>query len=68
MNPSHPLGVTLCQVVVYSDNMHALACQSIQIGRRGGNQRFSFTGSHLRDTALVKDDAADELHPVMFHI
>ena len=64
---AHPLGVALGQIVVDGDDVDALARQGVQIGREGGHQGLALAGAHLRDTALVQDDAADELHPVGAH-
>ena len=62
---SHPLGVSLCQIVVDGDDMHASSLQRIQICRQKRCLRLSLTGPHLRDTPLVQDDTADQLHSVM---
>ena len=61
---AHPLRVTLGQVVVDGDDMHALAGQCVEVSRQSSYQGLTFTGLHLGDAALVQDDAADELHPV----
>ncbi len=68
MDLAHPLCVTLCQVIIDCDHMHTLSLQGIQVGRQGSHQGLTFTGTHLRDTSLVHDDAADKLYPEMFHI
>ncbi len=65
---THPLRVTVCQVIVYGNDMDALSLQGIQVCRQRRHQRLTFTCFHLSDTSLVKDDAADQLHPVMLHI
>ena len=67
MDFSHPFCVTVCQVIIDGYNVHALSFQGIQIGRKSRHQSLSFTGLHLCDTALVKNDTADQLYPVMFH-
>ena len=67
MNLSHPLGVTLRQIVVDSYDMHAPSLQGVQVCGKSGYQGLTFTGLHLRDTSLVENDAADDLHPVVFH-
>ena len=64
---SHPLRITLCQIVVDRDDMHALSFQGIQICRQGRNQSLSFTCLHLSNTSLVQDDTTDQLHTEMFH-
>ena len=74
---AHPLGVTLGQVVVHGNHMHAFAGQGIQEHRKRSNQGFTFTGGHFRNHAAlflvgfyatVKDDTADELDIVMHHV
>ena len=64
---AHPLRVTLGQIVVDGDDVDALALEGVQIGRQNCNQGFAFAGLHLRDTALVQDDAADQLDPIGPH-
>ena len=39
-----------------------LSFKSVQIGRQRSDQRFSFTGLHLCDTPLMKDNTANELY------
>ena len=64
---AHPLAVALGEVIVDGDDVHALARQGVEVGRQGGHQGLALAGFHLGDTALVQDDAADELHPVGAH-
>ena len=64
---AHPLAVALCQVVVDGDDVDALSGQGVEVSGQGGYQGLAFTGLHFGDTALVKDDAADELDPVGAH-
>ncbi len=61
----HPLGVALCQVVVYGHHVHAAPRKRIEIDRQRRDQRLAFAGLHLRDPSLVQDHAADELHVEM---
>ena len=65
---AHPLGVALGQVVVHRDHMHAVARQGVEEHRQGGHQCLAFTRGHLGDFALVQDDAAKELHVVVYHV
>ncbi len=58
---SHPVAVTLRQVVVDGDDVHPFAQQGVQIHRQGGHQGLALPGLHLGDLALVQHDAADEL-------
>ena len=46
--------------------MHALARQSVQVGRQRCNERFAFARLHFGDAALVQGDAADDLYMIMF--
>ena len=64
---AHPLGVTLGQVVVDGDDVNAVSGEGIEVCGENCHQRFTFTGFHLGDTALMEDDAADELHPIGTH-
>ena len=64
---SHPLRVTLCQVIVDCDDMYASAFKCIEISRHGGDQCLTFTGTHLGDTSLVQDDRADQLYAERLH-
>ena len=64
---AHPFRVALGKIVVYRDNMDALTGQCIQIGRKSRHQRFSFTGFHFGDSALVQDNSAHELYREVFH-
>jgi hypothetical protein len=64
---AHPLGVAPGQVVVDRDHVHAAAGQTVQRrGERCGHG-LALAGAHLRDPALVQDDAADELDVEVAH-
>ena len=65
---SHPLRVTLGQIVVDGDHMHTLAGKCVQEYRQGCYEGLSFTCRHLRDLTLMEHDAADELHVVVDHV
>ncbi len=74
---AHPLGVTLTQVIVHGDHVHALAGERVQEHRQRRDEGLALTGRHLGDAAplllvglegSVQDDAADELHIVMDHV
>ena len=47
--------------------MNALTCQCIQIGRQCSNKCLTFTGFHLGNSALMKDDSTYELYPEVLH-
>ena len=59
---THPLSVTFGQIVVHCHQMGSLACKCVEIEGEGGNERLSLASLHLRDLALVEDDAPGELH------
>ena len=59
---AHFIGLCFCQVVVYGDNMNALARQCIQIGCNAGYQSFTFTGLHFCNSSLMQNDCTNQLH------
>ena len=60
-NLAHFIGLCLCQVVVNRNDMDAVTGETVQIGCNAGNQRFTFTGTHFRDSALMQNDCTDNL-------
>ena len=68
MDLTHPLSITLCQIVVDRYNLHTLAAQCVQVSRTGGYQRLTFTSTHLCNTALMQYDTANQLYWEMLHI
>ena len=64
---AHPFRVTFGQIIVHGNDMHTLAGQCVQICRKHSHQRFTFTGAHLRNSALMQHNAADNLHPIGLH-
>ena len=62
---AHPFGVSLGEIVVDGDHVHAAPGEGIEIDRQRGDQGLAFAGLHLGDLALVQDHAADELHVEM---
>ena len=48
--------------------MDALACETVEIGRQGGDQRFAFARDHLGDVAAVQNYAAEDLHVEVPHV
>ena len=65
---AHPFRVALGQVIVDRDDMDALPAQGVEVGGKGGDERFSLARLHFGDLALVEDDAADELDVEMAHV
>ena len=65
---THPLRVTLGQIVVDGNHMYAVAGKRIKEDREGSHEGFTFTRSHLSNLAFMKNDAAKELHVVVNHV
>ena len=65
---SHPLGVSLGEVVVDGDHVHSLAREGVEEHRQGGDEGLSFTGRHLGNLSLMQGDAADELYVIVDHV
>src|SRR5438477_4742577 len=64
---SHPLRVTLGEVVVDGDDVHALGREGVEVRGQRGHQRLALTGGHLGDLAVVQDHTADELYVEVAH-
>ena len=64
---THPLGVTLCEVIVNRYDVNALAGNGIEVNRHRSNECLTFTRLHLGDTTLMEDDSADNLNSVRLH-
>ena len=59
--------ITLGQVVVDGNDVYAVAGQGIEVYGQGGYQRFSLTGTHFCDFAVVQHHAADQLDIEVAH-
>ena len=64
---THPLAVALRQIVVYRTDVNAFARQRIQVCGKRCHKRFAFARFHLRYSALVEHDAADQLAVEVSH-
>ena len=65
---AHPLGVTLCQIVVDGDDVNAIACKSIQEDGECGGKCLTFTREHLGNLALMKHRTTEELNVEVYHV
>ena len=65
---SHPLRVTLCQIVVDGHHMHTVTGKGIQEHREGSHEGFTFTSRHLSDLSLMEHDTTKQLHVVVNHL
>ena len=65
---SHPLLITLGEVVIDRHHMDAITGKGIEEDRQRRHQSLTLTGRHLGDLTLMEDDTADQLHVVVDHI
>ncbi len=64
VDPSHPVGVALGQVLVDRDDVHAPAREGVEVHRHRRGERLALTGLHLRDVAVVQRGTAEHLDVV----
>lgn len=67
IDAAHPLGVALGKVIIDSNDVHALAGNSVEIASQRGDQGLTFAGLHLGDVALVQCHGANKLHVKVAH-
>ena len=67
MHFAHPFRVALGEIVVDGDDMHALSRKRVEVSGKSGDERLAFARAHLRDSALMQTDAADDLHVKVLH-
>jgi hypothetical protein len=65
VDPAHPLGVALGQVVVDGDQVDALARQAVEVGRQRGDQGLALPGLHLGHPPEVEGRPAHQLDVVV---
>ena len=68
VDPAHPIGVALRQIIIDGDDVHAISRQRIEKCGQRRDERFSFAGAHFGDLAVVQRNAANELHVEMPHV
>ena len=61
IDPAHPFGVALREIVVDRDDMDAPAGERVQIDRQGCRERLALAGLHFGDHALMENHAAHKL-------
>ena len=64
----HPFRVAPGQVIVYRHEMRASASERVQVKRQRRDQGFTFAGRHLRDSAPVQNNTAEQLHVEVHHV
>ena len=67
MHLSHPLGITLRQVVIDCNDIDTFSLQRVQICGESGYKCLTFTGFHLGNTTLMQDNTSDNLYSVVPH-
>ena len=65
---AHPLRVSLGQVVVHRDQVHALLGQRVEEYGERRHEGLALARRHLGDLALVEHHAAEQLHLSLIHI
>ena len=64
---SHPLRVTLSQIVVHGNDVNTITSQGIQEDRCCTYKGLTFTGSHLGNLTLMENKTTEELYIVVNH-
>ena len=67
VQPAHPFGVTLGEVVVDGNDVDALAFQRVQDDGESGDEGLAFACFHFSNLAVVQSHRAEQLHIVMPH-
>ena len=67
VNGFHPLRVTLGQIFVHRNQVHASTGKRVQVRRQRGDEGLTLTGAHFRDLVIVKRRAADQLNIKVSH-
>ena len=67
VDAAHPLGVALGKIIIDSNDVHALAGNSVEIAGQGGDERLALAGLHLGNMTLMKRHGADELYIKVAH-
>ena len=62
VNSAHFVPSAFCKIVVDRDDMNSLPCECVEVCRKSGDKRLSFTGFHLGNSSLMKDDTAYQLN------
>src|SRR3989338_3247696 len=58
----HPNGVPSREIVVHGHHVNASPRERVEVCGKCRDQRFSFSGAHLGDIAIVQYHAAQKLH------
>ena len=64
---SHPLRVTLSQIVVHGYYVYTITCQCVEEDRGSTYESLTLTGSHLGNLTLMENNTTEELYVVVDH-
>ena len=64
---THPLRVTLCQIVVHCYYVNTVTCQRIQEYRQGSHKCLTLTSCHLGYLTLMQNNTTKQLNIVVNH-
>src|SRR3989344_4922413 len=62
---SHPDRGAAREIIVYRDDVHALAFERIEVGGKSRDESLPFSRAHLRDAAPMQYLTSQELHVEM---
>ena len=65
---THPVRVTLGQIIIDRDDMHTFAGQRVQIRRQRSHQGLAFARTHLGNFAKMQHHATHQLDVEMAHL
>ena len=68
VDPAHPVGIALGEVIVDGDDVNAAAGQRIEVCGQRSDQRLALAGAHFGDLPVVQAHAADQLHVEVAHL
>ena len=61
----HPNRVATSKIIVHRDDMYAFPRNRVQINRRSGRKRLSFTRTHFRNHSPMERNASNKLNIVL---
>ncbi|OAG65283.1 hypothetical protein BIM11_6192 [Burkholderia pseudomallei] len=68
VEPAHPLGVALREVIVDRHDVHAAAGERVQVRGERRDERLALARAHFGDLAVMQHHPADHLHIEVAHL
>ena len=65
---THPLAITLGQIIIHGNQVHTTSGQRVEDHRHGGHQRLPLTRFHLGNAPLMQHYAPHQLHIKGHHV